>query len=146
MQVTVNTGLPGRPLCNPRTALMNQPCYFTPRHNESNVIRDWPSTVTPDTIPITLDSSPITNGLSPGRVGGGGDETDRNEHFKLIQNSCNRQFEINNAVLQQLTLTQDFLRAKGKKGFRFTSESEHYESLITVYHEKTASESLTDGE
>jgi hypothetical protein len=49
-------------------------------------------------------------------------------------------------MLQQLTLTQDFLRAKGKKGFRFSGDPEHYESLVTVYHEKTASENLTDGE
>ena len=49
-------------------------------------------------------------------------------------------------MLQQLTLMQDFFHAKGRKGFCFTGDPEHYDSLVTVYHEKTASENLSNGE
>ena len=46
------------------------------------------------------------------------------------------QLKVYHDILQQLTLTQDFLRAKGKKGFRFSDNFDRYDSLVTVYHEK----------
>ena len=49
-------------------------------------------------------------------------------------------------MIQKLTLTQDFLCAKGEKGFRFSDDPGHYESLVTVYHKKTNSLNLTDKE
>ena len=41
-------------------------------------------------------------------------------------------------------MTQDFLHAKGKKGFRFSDNPDHYESLVTVYKEKPNAENITD--
>ena len=53
---------------------------------------------------------------------------------------------MNNEILQQLKLTQGFLHAQGRKGFRFHDDPDQYESLVTVYKEKTQSEHLTDNE
>ena len=54
--------------------------------------------------------------------------------------------KLNNEIRQQLKLTQGFLHAQGKKGFCFRDNPDHYESLVTVYKEKTESEHLTDNE
>ena len=54
--------------------------------------------------------------------------------------------KLNNEILQQLKLTQGFLHAQGKKSFRFEDNPDHYESLVTVYKEKTESKHLTDNE
>ena len=72
---------------------------------------------------MTPDSPPIVNGISPDRL-------------HSTRNLWNQQFQLNREMLKQLTLSQDFLRAKGKKGFRFSDNPDHYDSLVTVYHEK----------
>ena len=56
------------------------------------------------------------------------------------------QGKLNNEILQQLKLTQGFLHAQGKKGFRFRDNPDHYESLVTIYNEKTEHEHLNDTE
>ena len=61
-------------------------------------------------------------------------------------NMWDQQHKMNFEMLQQLILTQDYLRAKGKKGFRFSNDPEQYESLVTIYDEKTNSANLTDKE
>ena len=104
---------------------------------------DRSSTGTTDTIPLTPETPPISNGFSLGRIGGDDNKIAENNHFKFIQQTCNEQFKVNHAMLHQLTLTQDFLREKGKKGFRFAGDPKHYESLVTVYSEKTILENLT---
>ena len=54
--------------------------------------------------------------------------------------------KLNNRILQQLKLTQGFLHAQGKKGFGFCDNPDHYESLVTMYKEKTEHEHLTNTE
>ena len=56
------------------------------------------------------------------------------------------QLKVNHDILQQLALRQDFLHAKGKKGFRFSDNPDHYDLLVTVCHEKTSSKNITDKE
>ena len=56
------------------------------------------------------------------------------------------QAKLNNEILQQLKLTQGFLHSQGKKGFRFRDNPDHYESLVTIYNEKTEHEHLNDTE
>ena len=53
---------------------------------------------------------------------------------------------MNNEILQQLKLTRGFLHVQGKKGFCFHDNPDHYESLVTMYKEKTEHEHLTDTE
>ena len=76
---------------------------------------------------------------------GGGGEPD-NDTMNNTHSIWDQQAKINHEILQQLKLTQDFLYAKGKKGFRFSENSDHQESLVTVYNEKTNSENITDKE
>ena len=57
-----------------------------------------------------------------------------------------QQNQLNTEILQHLKLTQTFLHAQGKKGFRFKDNPDHFETLITVFKEKTALKHLTDSE
>ena len=75
---------------------------------------------------------------------GGGEP--KNDSMNNTHSMWDHQVKLNHEILQQLKLTQDFLHAKGKKGFRFSDNPDHYESLVTVYNEKTNSENITDRE
>ena len=73
----------------------------------------------------------------------------RQEHEYDTMNNTNsvrdHQGKLVNEILQQLKLTQGgFLHAQGRKGFRFRDNPGHYESLVTVYKEKTQSKHLTN--
>ena len=62
---------------------------------------------------MTPDSAPIVNGLSPDRINRGG--ATKNNTANSTHIMWNKQLKLNNEMIQQLTLTQYFLRAKGKK-------------------------------
>ena len=91
-------------------------------NNEYNEIRDLSTTGTPDTIPMTPGSPPIVNGISP-------------DGLESTRYLWNEQFRLNREMLKQLILSQEILCAKGKKGFRFSDNPDHYDPLVTVYHE-----------
>ena len=54
------------------------------------------------------------------------------------------QAKLNNEILQQLKLTQGFLHSQVETGFHFRDNTDHYESLVTIYNEKAEHEHLND--
>ena len=97
-----------------------------PTHHTRNITKqgigdetyDLTSTGTTDTIPIVIGYSPEQN------------LEGRKDHEKdLVDNThtvWGHQAKLNNEILQQLKLTQGFLHAQGKKGFRFRDNPDHY--------------------
>ena len=115
-----------------------------PTHHNCNIIEhincnencDLTSTGTPDTVLIV-------NGYSTEQNLEGKKDHDND----LVDNThtvWGHQAKLNNEILQQLKLTQGFLHAQGKKGFSFLDKPDHYESLVTIYKEKTEHEHLND--
>ena len=100
--------------------------------------RDLTSTGTPDTLPMVNRYSPVQT-LQRKR------NSDK-DTYPISQSQWGQQAKLNNEILQQLKLTQGFLHAQGKKGFRFKDNPDHYESLVTIYKEKTGHEHLNDTE
>ena len=88
----------------------------------------------------------MTNGVSPGRIGGDDDRNVQENRNNVTQQILQEQLKTNNALLHHMMHTQDYLHAKGKKGFRFSGNPEHFESLVTVYDEKTSTGDLNDTE
>ena len=66
---------------------------------------------------MTPDSATFMNGMSPDHINGEG--ATENNAANSTHNMWNQQLKLNNEMIQELTLTQDLLCAKGKKRLSF---------------------------